>query len=280
MPTILDGKTTSQQILLDIKKRIAQHSGAPRPCLATILVGDDGASATYVRMKVKTCESVGMISKRIDLPKETTTQRLLEQIDRLNDDDSVHGILLQHPVPNQIDERKCFDRIRVDKDVDGVTAFGFGNVSLGSFGFMSCTPGGMMYLLKAYNIPIKGKHAVVVGRSPILGKPMAMYLLNEDATVTICHSKTVGLPELVRQADIVVGALGKPEFIKGEWIKEGAVVLDAGYNAGNVGDVDFKGASERASYITPVPGGVGPMTIGMLMLNTTDSWERAIAKKV
>ena len=275
-PLILDGKILAQKIRDDLKLRVARliEQGHPVPILVTILVGDDPASDTYVRMKGKSCEAVGMESRRIHLPATTTTEELLAVIDQQNRDPNVHGILLQHPVPHQIDERACFDRIAIEKDVDGVTTLGFGMISFGMDAFGSCTPAGIVRMLDEYKIDLPGKHAVIVGRSPILGRPMALMLLNRDCTVTICHSKTRNLPEIVRQGDIVVAALGKAEFIKGDWIKEGAVVVDAGYNAGNVGDAEYEGCARRASAITPVPGGVGPMTIATLIEQTVISAER------
>src|SRR5262249_9657919 len=203
---------------------------------------------------------VGMESVRIELAQDTTTEELLEHIARLNHDPAVHGILLQHPVPSQIEERACFDAISLAKDVDGVTCHGFGGMSMGAPAYGWATPAGVMRLLQHYEIPLTGKHAVVVGRSPILGKPMAMMLLNAHATVTICHSRTQHLPELVQQAEIVVGAVGRPEFIKGTWIADGAVVIDAGYHPGGVGDVELSAVVDKCSAYTPVPGGVGPMT--------------------
>lgn len=273
--TILDGKLVSQKIKSQIQNSIETRikQGYMAPTLATILVGDDPASHTYVNMKIKACEAVGMKSKKIHLPESTTTLELLSTIDKLNEDDSIQGILLQHPVPKHIDERKAFDNIFLSKDVDGVTSSHYGRVAMNLDAYFPCTPYGIVLLLQEYNISVSGLHAVVVGRSPILGKPMAAMLTNLDATVTLCHSKTKDLPDIIRNADLVVGALGKPEFIKGEWIKEGAIVIDAGYNPGNVGDVDLKNAIPKASYYTPVPGGVGPMTIATLLLQTTYSWE-------
>jgi methylenetetrahydrofolate dehydrogenase (NADP+)/methenyltetrahydrofolate cyclohydrolase len=214
-----------------------------------------------------------MESLRIVLPQATTTEELLREIDQLNANPDVHGILLQHPVPHQIAERECFDRIRVDKDVDGVTTLGFGRMAMNEPAYGSATPAGIMRLLRHYKIPLEGKQAVVVGRSPILGKPIAMMLLNANATVTICHSRTHGLPEIVGRADLVVGAVGKPEFIRGTWIKEGAVVVDAGYHPGNVGDVELSAVIDKCSAYTPVPGGVGPMTIATLIAQTVESAE-------
>jgi len=276
--TVLDGKALAKHIeetLSERVQRLQDLSHGVMPTLATILVGDDPASATYVRMKRNACRRVGMGSVRIELAHETTTEELLAHIERLNHDSEVHGILLQHPVPSHIDERRCFDAICIDKDVDGVTCHGFGRMAMGADAYGSATPAGIMRLLHHYNIPITGKHAVVVGRSPILGKPLAMMLLNAHATVTICHSRTQHLPALVQEAEIVVGAVGKPEFIKGTWIADGAVVIDAGYHPGGVGDVELSAVVERCTAYTPVPGGVGPMTIAMLLTQTLAAAEKA-----
>ncbi|MCL2219915.1 MAG: bifunctional methylenetetrahydrofolate dehydrogenase/methenyltetrahydrofolate cyclohydrolase FolD [Chitinispirillia bacterium] len=277
MAVILDGKALAKETEAALAERVRKfNERAGRvPQLATILVGDDPASATYVKMKGNACARVGMLSQRIEMGRETTTGQLLDQIKALNDDPRIDGILLQHPVPRQIDERAAFEAISLDKDVDGVTCLGFGRMSMGAPAYGSATPAGIMRLLDHYNIEMEGKMAVVVGRSPILGKPMAMMLLNRNATVVICHSKTRGLPDIVRQGDIVVGAVGRPEFIQGDWIKDGAVVVDAGYHPGNVGDVDLKAAAQKASAYTPVPGGVGPMTISTLILQTMDSAEKS-----
>jgi len=275
---VLDGKALAKQIESELAvrvQRIKERSNGRMPILATILVGDDPASVTYVRMKGNACQRVGMESLRIVLPQATTTDELLGEIDKLNANPDVHGILLQHPVPAQIDERVCFDRISAAKDVDGVTALGFGRMAMGESAFGSATPAGIMRLLRHYKIPLEGKQAVVVGRSPILGKPIAMMLLNANATVTICHSRTQDLPEVVRRADIVVGAVGKPEFIKGTWIRDGAVVVDAGYNPGNVGDIELSAIINRCAAYTPVPGGVGPMTIAMLIAHTVEAAEKS-----
>ena len=276
--TVLDGKALAKHIeetLSERVQRLQDLSHGVMPTLATILVGDDPASATYVRMKRNACRRVGMGSSRIELASETTTEELLAHIERLNNDPEVHGILLQHPVPSHIDERRCFDAICIDKDVDGVTCHGFGRMAMGADAYGSATPAGIMRLLHHYNIPITGKHAVVVGRSPILGKPLAMMLLNAHATVTICHSRTQHLPVLVQEAEIVVGAVGKPEFIKGTWIANGAVVIDAGYHPGGVGDVELSAVVDRCAAYTPVPGGVGPMTIAMLLTQTLAAAEKA-----
>ncbi|TGJ98543.1 bifunctional methylenetetrahydrofolate dehydrogenase/methenyltetrahydrofolate cyclohydrolase FolD [Leptospira langatensis] len=267
---LLDGKKLSQKIKDTIAEEIKAlvASGKKAPKLATILVGTDPASETYVSMKVKSCHAVGMGSEKIVLPQTTTTEELLSVIDRLNADPEIHGILLQHPCPPQIDERAAFDRIDLKKDVDGVTTLSFGKLSMGVETYLPCTPYGMVLLMKEYGINPEGKNAVVVGRSPILGKPMAMLLTEMNATVTLCHSKTKNLPEIISQADIIVGAVGKPEFVKADWIKPGAVLLDAGYNPGNLGDIEISKAWEKSSYYTPVPGGVGPMTISVLLLQT------------
>lgn len=273
-PLILDGKALSKTIESTLAARVIafQNShGGKVPLLATILVGGDPSSATYVKMKGNACSRVGMQSRKIELPETTATAELLSVIKSLNDDPEVYGILLQHPVPEQIDERAAFDAIALDKDVDGVTCLGFGRMAMGEHAFGSATPAGIMKLLDYYKIPLEGKRAVVVGRSPILGKPMAFMLLNRNATVTICHSKTIDLPSIIREGDIVVGAVGKPKFIKGDWIKEGAVVVDAGYHPGGVGDVDLEAAIKRCSAYTPVPGGVGPMTITTLIMQTMES---------
>jgi len=271
MPSkILDGKALAQLAEEDIKSHVSTlKENGITPTLATILVGVDPASATYVKMKQNACARLGMDSIAVELSKETTTEELLEAIEKLNNDSNVHGILLQHPVPSQINERKCFDAIDVTKDVDGVTCTGFGQMTMGEEAFGSCTPAGIMRILEHYKIQISGKNAVVVGRSPILGKPMAMMLLNKNATVTICHSRTANLQEHIKNADILVGAVGVPRLIQKEWIKNEAVVIDAGYHpAEKCGDIDLQGIESIASAHTPVPGGVGPMTINTLILNT------------
>jgi methylenetetrahydrofolate dehydrogenase (NADP+)/methenyltetrahydrofolate cyclohydrolase len=271
MPSkILDGKALAQLAEEDIKSHVSTlKENGITPTLATILVGVDPASATYVKMKQNACARLGMDSIAVELSKETTTEELLEAIEKLNHDSNVHGILLQHPVPSQINERKCFDAIDVTKDVDGVTCTGFGQMTMGEEAFGSCTPAGIMRILEHYKIEISGKNAVVVGRSPILGKPMAMMLLNKNATVTICHSRTANLQEHIKNADILVGAVGVPRLIQKEWIKNGAVVIDAGYHpAEKCGDIDLQDIDSIASAYTPVPGGVGPMTINTLILNT------------
>tara|TARA_B100000927_G_scaffold40032_1_gene28652 strand:- start:2096 stop:2935 length:840 start_codon:yes stop_codon:yes gene_type:complete len=276
--TVLDGKELSKISEESIKDRVKNLTEKNiKPTLATILVGDDPASETYVKMKRNTCARVGMESIAIELPDTTTTEELLNKIKSLNDDKNVHGILLQHPVPSQIDERKCFDAISIDKDVDGVTCLGFGNMSMGIDAYGSCTPAGIIRLIEHYNLQVQGLKAVVVGRSPILGKPMAMMLLNLNATVTICHSRTKNIENIISDADLIVGAVGIPKFIKSEWIKQGCIVIDAGYHPEQCGDVDLDGIENIASAYTPVPGGVGPMTINTLILQTLISAEKTLS---
>ena len=273
---LLDGKELSRISEESIKKKVQELSSKNiKQTLATILVGNDPASETYVKMKRNTCARVGMESIAVELSEDTTTEELLEKIRNLNNDVNVHGILLQHPVPSQIDERLCFDEIDINKDVDGVTCLGFGNMSMGLDAYGSCTPAGIMRLINHHNIQLEGLNAVVVGRSPILGKPMAMMLLNMNATVTICHSRTTNLDLIIKNADIIVGAVGIPKFIKSDWIKKGAVVIDAGYHPEKCGDIDLDNIEKIASAYTPVPGGVGPMTINTLILQTLKSAERA-----
>ena len=269
---ILDGKKLATLSEEYIKKEVSELvSEGITPTLATILVGHDPASETYVKMKRNTCKRVGMESVAIELPESTTTEELLKTIEGLNLDLNVHGILLQHPTPTHIDERKCFDLIDIEKDVDGVTCLGFGNMAMGMGAYGSCTPAGIVRLIEHYELEVEGKHAVVVGRSPILGKPMAMMLLNLNATVTICHSRTQNIDSIIKQADVIVGAVGIPEFIKTEWIKKGAIVIDAGFHPEKCGDIDLSEMSNISSAYTPVPGGVGPMTINTLILHTMQS---------
>ena len=272
----LDGKNLSAISEDSIKNRVGELSKKNiNPTLATILVGNDPASETYVKMKRNTCARVGMKSIAVELSETTTTEELLNKIQELNNDKNVHGILLQHPVPSQIDERKCFDAIDVNKDVDGVTCLGFGNMSMGIDAYGSCTPAGIIRLIEHYKLDVQGLNAVVVGRSPILGKPMAMMLLNLNATVTICHSRTQNIDTIIKNADLIVGAVGIPKFIKSSWIKKGAIVIDAGYHPEKCGDIDLDGIEDIASAFTPVPGGVGPMTINTLILQTLQSAEKA-----
>jgi len=271
---LLDGKAVAQRIRETLRARVAAlRQREIVPCLAVMLVGDDPASHTYVRTKAKACESVGIRSIVQHYPASVAQATLEAQIDAWNADPQVHGVLIQHPVPKPLDEAALLCRLEPRKDVDGITPTSLGALLTGDPAFGACTPLGIITLLDAYDIPIEGKHAVVVGRSVILGKPMALMLLNRNATVTVCHSRTRDLASFTRQADILVAAVGKPEFITGEMIKPGAVVIDAGYNrvegrTGDVGDVEFASAAGVASAITPVPGGVGPMTVAMLLQNT------------
>ncbi|PXY22703.1 bifunctional 5,10-methylenetetrahydrofolate dehydrogenase/5,10-methenyltetrahydrofolate cyclohydrolase [Prauserella muralis] len=266
---VLDGRAVAAALLdrvgREVSEFVADHGRVP--VLATVLVGDDPASHTYVRMKANRCLKAGMHSHRLTLASSISTETLVHQLRELSDDPAVDGILLQHPVPAHLDERAAFEAIDPAKDVDGVTRTSFAAMAFGEDGFHSATPGGIMALLDAYDIPLAGRHAVVVGRSAILGKPAGMLLLARDATVTYCHSRTADLAARVAEADIVVAAVGRPGLIRGAWIKPGAVVVDAGY-ADNTGDVEHAAAAERASYLTPVPGGVGPMTIATLLAQT------------
>ncbi|MGX9890348.1 bifunctional 5,10-methylenetetrahydrofolate dehydrogenase/5,10-methenyltetrahydrofolate cyclohydrolase [Streptomyces sp. NPDC002276] len=275
---LMEGTALARRIVEDTAKQAAdltERTGTA-PCLATVLVGADPASVTYVRMKQNRSRKAGIESRHVELPATTTTAELVATLTALSADPTVHGILLQHPMGEHIDERAAFEAIAPEKDVDGVTFASFAAMSFGLPGFVSCTPGGIMRLLDEYDVDPSGKRAVVVGRSAILGKPVGMLLLARDATVTYCHSRTRDLSSVVREADIVVAAVGRPRLIRGEDIKPGAVVLDAGYNAGNVGDVDFDSAAERASLITPVPGGVGPMTIATLLEQTVTAAARQL----
>ena len=275
---ILDGKKLSEISENLIKEKVEKLSlQNVIPTLATILVGSDPASETYVKMKRNTCARVGMKSIAVEMPDTTSTEELLFKIQELNNDEKVHGILLQHPVPSQIDERLCFDAIDIRKDVDGVTCLGFGNMSMGIDAYGSCTPAGIIRLIEHYKINVQGLNAVVIGRSPILGKPMAMMLLNLNATVTICHSRTKNLEKIVKNSDLIVGAVGIPKFIKSNWIKKNAIVIDAGYHPEKCGDIELEGIEDIASSYTPVPGGVGPMTINTLILQTLQSAEKTIS---
>ncbi|MCX7925293.1 MAG: bifunctional methylenetetrahydrofolate dehydrogenase/methenyltetrahydrofolate cyclohydrolase FolD [Fimbriimonadales bacterium] len=277
---LLDGKAVAQWIRERLKARVdSLRERGVIPCLAVMLVGDDPASHTYVRTKAKACESVGIRSIVQHYPASVSQAELEAQIDAWNADPTVHGVLIQHPVPKPLDESALLRRLDPRKDVDGITPASLGALLTGEPAFGACTPLGIITLLDAYQIPIEGKHAVVIGRSVILGKPMALMLLNRNATVTICHSRTRDLAGMTRQADILVAAVGKPEFITGAMIKPGAVVIDAGYNrvegrAGDVGDVEFGSAARVAAAITPVPGGVGPMTVAMLLQNTVQAAEQ------
>ena len=271
--TIIDGKKTSAETRLDIKAEVdALKSQGITPGLAVIIVGTDPASQVYVRNKGRGCDEVGIYSEIIELPEQTTESELLEIIDKLNERREISGILVQLPLPKHISEKAVTDRILPEKDVDAFSDANVGKIMLGSPAFLPCTPAGVMELLERYNIDVSGKECVVVGRSNIVGKPMAMLLLAKNGTVTICHSRTKDLAEHTKKADILVVAIGRAGMITGDMIKDGAVVIDVGINRGAdgklCGDVDFESASAKASYITPVPGGVGPMTITMLLKNT------------
>lgn len=282
MSVLLDGREVARQVRAEVKQRVEAlvSKGFPAPHLAAVLVGDDPASETYVTMKHKACSWVGITSTVHKLPAEASQAQVEGLVDQLNADPKVHGILIQHPLPRHLNEQAVLDRVGWHKDVDGLSSASLGALVTGLPAFRACTPLGIMELLKRYGIAVTGKRAVVVGRSIILGKPVALLLLEQHATVTICHSRTVDLPEVTREAEILVAAVGKPELITGDMIREGAVVIDAGYNRvegrqGDVGDVEFETASQRAAYITPVPGGVGPMTIAMLLRNTVTAAEMA-----
>ena len=274
MAQIIDGKTISQQVRQEVKEGVAQwvKGGGVIPGLATVLVGDDPASQVYVKNKNKATVEAGMHSRHIPLPVTTSESQLLELIDNLNRDSSIHGILVQLPLPSQIKSSKILEAIDPKKDVDGFHPINVGRLVSGDATLMPCTPLGVMRLIKETGMDLRGKNAVIVGRSNIVGKPMALLLLQANATVTICHSHTKDLQQKVKEADVVVAAIGKPNFVKGDWIKTGAVIIDVGINrlpnGKLVGDVDFKAASREAAWITPVPGGVGPVTIAMLLNNT------------
>ncbi len=278
MATLLDGSATAREIRAEIAaqcQHLERETGV-RPRLDVILVGEDPASVTYVRMKQKACAAAGMGSEIHALPPDASQTQVLDLVANLNNNIHVHGVLVQHPVPAHLNEQEILDAVHPAKDVDGISSESLGRLLTGIRGFRPCTPKGIVRLLDRYGVPLKGKTAVVIGRSIILGKPAALLLIERHATVTICHSRTQNLDEICRSADILVAAIGKAEFVKGGWVKPGACVVDAGYNRvggkeHDVGDVDFAAASERAAWITPVPGGVGPMTIAMLMENTIEA---------
>ncbi len=276
---IIDGKAISQQVRMEWKARAERLiARGVTPGLAVIIVGSDPASKVYVANKVKACKDLGLHSVHIELPADATEAMLLEEVAKLNKDPGIHGMLVQLPLPRHIDAHKVIEAINPDKDVDGFNERNVGALVTGETPFPSCTPYGVMVMLEKTGIEIEGKHAVVVGRSNIVGKPMALLLLHKNATVTICTSKTVDLAKHTRDADILVAAVGRPEFIKKDMVKPGAVVIDVGINRTSdgklVGDVDFANVKEVAGYITPVPGGVGPMTIAMLIANTVRAAER------
>ena len=274
MAELISGKIVSeklrQEIRLDVAEYIKEYGRIPG--LAVVLVGDDPASAVYVRNKHKACLEVGINSFEINMPTETTEDELLSVIDKLNADDAVDGILVQLPLPRHINEEKVINRINLEKDVDAFSPSNVGRIVIGKYSFLPCTPAGVMALLDHYNIEIEGKRCVVIGRSNIVGKPMALLLLERNGTVTVCHSRTKNISEITAEADIIVCAVGRAGFLRGDMVKQGAVVIDVGINRNAdgklCGDVAFDEVAEIASYITPVPGGVGPMTITMLMKNT------------
>ncbi|MGM9632028.1 MAG: bifunctional methylenetetrahydrofolate dehydrogenase/methenyltetrahydrofolate cyclohydrolase FolD [Eubacteriales bacterium] len=282
MAKIIDGKAISAEIRGEIAKEAAQFHKETGilPGLAVIIVGENPASQVYVRNKKKACEQVGFYSKVYELPENTSQNELDALIDELNADGQIHGILVQLPLPKHLDGERVIHRISKDKDVDAFHPYNVGKITVGDPLFLPCTPAGIMELLHRSNIEIAGKECVVVGRSNIVGKPMAMLLLSENGTVTVCHSKTKDLREVCRRADILVVAIGKADFITGDMVKDGATVIDVGMNRNAegklTGDVDFASVSEKASYITPVPGGVGPMTITMLLKNTLTSAKKSV----
>lgn len=268
----MDGKELAKTIRAELKEEVEDlKKKGIHPKLAVIMVGEDKASAVYVRNKSKACNEVGVEYEEFLLPTETTMDKLLGLIETLNQDTNIDGILLQSPIPKHLDIDEAFRAIDPGKDVDGFHPVNVGKLSLNQDCFVSCTPFGIIKMLETYHVPIEGKHAVIIGRSNIVGKPLIQCLLNKNATVTICHSKTQNLEEVTKQADILIAAIGKPEFVKANMVKEGATVIDVGINRREdgklVGDVKFEEVTKQASYITPVPGGVGPMTVAMLMTN-------------
>ena len=280
MAKIIDGKAISAQIREEIAEKVKLYNErtGSRPGLAVIIVGENPASQVYVRNKKKACEQVGFNSWVYEMPEATTQDELNALVDKLNCDDTVHGILVQLPLPKHLDEEQVILRIKPEKDVDAFHPYNVGRITIGNPKFLPCTPAGIMELLHRSNIEISGKECVVIGRSNIVGKPMALLLLAENGTVTVCHSKTKDLKEVCRRADILVVAIGKADFVTSKMVKDGAVVIDVGMNRNAegklTGDVDFASVSEVASYITPVPGGVGPMTITMLLQNTLTAAEK------
>ncbi len=276
MAELINGKELAKEIRLKLKEKVEKENLKPK--LAVILCGDDEASKVYVRNKSKACDEVGIEFEEHLLPTTTTQEELLNLIDKLNNDENIDGILLQSPIPKGLNIEEAFERIMPEKDVDGFNPYNVGKLCIGEDGFIPCTPLGIMKMFEKYNIDLEGKKAVIVGRSNIVGKPMAQCLLSKHATVTICHSRTKDLKEELKDADIVVVAVGRREIIKADMIKEGAVVIDVGMNRNDegklCGDVDFENVSKKASFITPVPGGVGPMTVAMLMNNVIKAYEK------
>lgn len=282
MAEIIDGKNLARNIRLNLKKDVQDlKENGITPKLAVIMVGNDKASQIYVKNKSKACEEIGIEYEEYLLKEDIKIDELLVLIDKLNNDNMIHGILLQSPIPKHLDINVAFQAISPEKDVDGFNPVNIGKLSLNQDSFISCTPHGIIKMLENYNIDIEGKNAVILGRSNIVGKPLIQCLLNKNATVTICHSKTINIEEYTKKADILISAVGKPKFITEDMVKKGAVVIDVGINrleTGICGDVDFEGVKNVASYITPVPGGVGPMTIAMLMTNVVKSAKNKLKK--
>ena len=285
MANIIDGKTISKNVMSEIAAAVVKFNEKYdcAPGLAVIIVGNDPASQVYVRNKKRACEEVGFYSEVYELPESTTQYELMELVERLNHSDKIHGILVQLPLPKHLDETEVLLKIKPEKDVDAFHPYNVGKIMIRDYDLLPCTPAGVMVLLQKSCIDVSGKRCVVIGRSNIVGKPMAMLLLHANGTVTICHSRTQNLKEICREADIIVACVGKPEFVKGDMIKDGAVVVDVGINrtvdGKLVGDVDFAEVEPKASYITPVPGGVGPMTITMLLQNTLTAASIEMEKK-
>lgn len=284
MAKILSGKLVSARVKEEMKQEVKKLAEAgTMPGLAVVIVGDDSASQVYVANKEKACNELGMYSEKYALPKETTEKELLDLIDRLNHDEKIHGILVQLPLPKHLDDKLIINHILPEKDVDAFHPVNVGKIMIGDFDFVPCTPAGIMELIKESDVPVEGKECVVIGRSNIVGKPMSMLLLHQHGTVTICHSRTKDLKEVTRRADILVAVVGIPKFVKADMVKPGAVVIDVGMdrdeNGKLCGDVDFAEVEPIAGAITPVPGGVGPMTIAMLMRNTLTAAKRAHEKK-
>ena len=274
---ILDGKKTAEALRQEVRQMLDKaYESADRKCsLAIVMVGNNPASQVYVGNKSKSADACNIDAKTIFLDENITEEQLTKTLNDLGSDDSIDGIIVQLPLPSHLDGDKMTELVPAEKDVDGFTVQSLGKLALGKDGFISCTPAGIVYMLKHYNLPLKGKHAVIIGRSKIVGKPLALALLEEDCTVTVCHSKTQNLKEICQTADILVAAIGRPRFVTADMVKEGAIVVDVGINRtenGLCGDVDFEACKEKASYITPVPGGVGPMTVAMLMANTAKAF--------
>ena len=272
MAVLIDGKGLAQKIRMGLKEEVSElKNNGINPKLAVIMVGDDKASKVYVKNKSKACEEIGIEYEEFLLDETTTMEELLELIEKLNNRDDIHGILLQSPIPKNLDINKAFNKISYKKDVDGFNPINVGKLSIGEDCFISCTPFGVVKMFEEYNIDVQGKNVVIIGRSNIVGKPLIKCMIKKNGTVTVCHSKTENIKEITKNADILIAALGKAKFVTADMVKDGAVIIDVGINRNEegklVGDVDFENVEKKASYITPVPGGVGPMTIAMLMTN-------------